>query len=337
MDRLPERPPSPPIPPIIKEGTPLGEGANAIVAARMWEGKLRAAKFGTLGPLEITIAKLAKHHLKCLVKFIGASRTRGQLITSLAPKALEKKPSEALPVGIFLCKALLDVSKKYGRMLVHGDIKDTNIRVSRKGTLKLIDWGCAVPAGTIPGIPGSTGGTYSLNGTPGYLPPEAYGDSPVITEKFDSWAIGITMYKLLSGGKIPFVGADPSVEVIMLGQYRKNPKCYRDFLKTLDDLPRTEGISEEVYNVMLWLLDPDPKTRLSPAEAYRILSGIQVSEAVPAPVTVALPELTPFPNRANSSDSRPKGGSPPSKIVEKENKVADLVESLLGTGSTLDL
>lgn len=81
----------------------------------------------------------------------------------------------------------------------------------------------------------------------------------------------------------------------MLGQYRERPTCYKKFLKTLDALPRTEGISEEVYNVMFWLLEVDPKDRLSPKDAYRILSRIEVSEP------------NPF---STHSSSRPKGDSP---------------------------
>ena len=291
MDHIPERPP-------ITENTKLGSGNFGSVSAIKVGDQLRAIKIGNLGPLEVEIALIASKHL---VKYISHSYKKGlegHLITSLAPNRLEKKPTEALPVAIFLCKALEDIKIKSGYSYVHRDIKDSNIVISAKKSLKLIDWGCAIASGTKPEVVKDR--MYTPSGTPGYIPPEGYDDEKPITEKFDSWAIGITMYKLLSDGKLPYYDSEgnPSTNPSVATMALVLPEVAARFKANLDALPIAEGVPEIAYTVMKKLLEINPEDRLSPIEA---LAMLKYDEPSPLPVSSPLPAPSPMPASSPSN------------------------------------
>ncbi len=84
----------------------------------------------------------------------------------------------------------LEQSRKKG--LVHGDVKPSNIYRAADGRWLLGDWGSVCLRGEVPGY-----------GSEGYCSPEACMGKPCDTRS-DIYALGITCYKLLSGGRLPF-------------------------------------------------------------------------------------------------------------------------------------
>ncbi len=333
MDAIPERPSIPPEP--IAEGTDLGQGAYGKVSAMEVAGKMRAVKIGNFGPLESRIAALASKYLPKFISFTPMGGLEGRLVMSLAPRKLEKAPTEALPVAIRLCEALHDVGERLGQPIVHGDIKEGNIVLKANGEVKLIDWGCATPVGTMPTIGHDEYGEEKVlvRGTPGYAPPEAYGDAIPITSKFDSWAIGMTMYKLLSEGKSPFTGPlDAGTATAML---LISPTSKVRFEKTIEDLPRAPGVPEKVYTIMAMLLEIDPEKRLTPDQACILLKELSKPAVISAPgsspthvsastsPSTSPPALAPARVRVRRDGSKPKGGSPgeaPPKVPKKWTK-----------------
>lgn len=316
---IPENPSIPPKPPIT-ERTTLGSGAYGKVSTITVAGKLRAVKIGDFGPLEGRIAELRSKYLPKFISYTPTGGLTGRLITSIAPERLKKIPSEALPVAIRLCEALHDVSEKMGQPIVHRDIKEANIVLKATGEVKLIDWGCAIPTGTMPTV--REGVIFQPLGTPGYMPPEAYYDENPITEKFDSWAIGITMFKLLSGGQSPLIGDDLATATIVLPML---PASKARFEKTIAELPRAPGVPEEVYTVMAGLLEIDPAKRLTPDQAGNLLKKLSKPVTVSAPGSSPMhdgtpplpssvspsPTITKTPqDRVRQHGSNPKGGSP---------------------------
>ncbi len=256
----------------ISHKTVLGQGGFGTVKAYNMNGKLRALKIGKLGPLEVRISSLRS---KYTPTYVAHNKEFTRLATKIAPRKLERTPHATLSTAIFLCDALADVNEKNSYPVVHRDIKFDNILVSKKGKLKLIDWGLAIPSGSLPER--NPAQQFIPPGTPGCIPPEAFLPDNPINEKFDSWAIGLVMYQLLSGGTHPLDSPEGSSPrglnaATALLQLKKSKRV--EFKEKIATLPRIEGIPEEVYNVMARLLEPNPALRLSPSEASSILKSI---------------------------------------------------------------
>ncbi len=96
---------------------------------------------------------------------------------------------------------LLDVlGAAHGKGIVHRDIKPANLFVLRDGTLKVLDFGIARVRDTMSGASAHATGTGMLLGTPAFMAPEqALGKSNEIDAQTDVWAVGATLFTLLSG------------------------------------------------------------------------------------------------------------------------------------------
>jgi serine/threonine protein kinase len=91
--------------------------------------------------------------------------------------------------------------------IIHRDIKPANIRLDKRGTAYLMDFGIAYrpESGEVPTPPGM------IMGTPAYVAPEqAKGGQTNILPASDQYSLGAVFYELLAG-KPPFLGPPPSV------------------------------------------------------------------------------------------------------------------------------
>jgi serine/threonine-protein kinase len=122
----------------------------------------------------------------------------------LEGETLDRRLSHAggsLPVGDALQPMLevLDVlAAAHERGIVHRDIKPENIFVTRDGSVKVLDFGIArlVDAAAAP----TKTSSGAVLGTPAFMAPEqALGRTSEIDEKTDLYAVGATMFTLLSG------------------------------------------------------------------------------------------------------------------------------------------
>jgi serine/threonine protein kinase/tetratricopeptide (TPR) repeat protein len=82
--------------------------------------------------------------------------------------------------------------------LVHGDLKPSNVFITRKGVVKLLDFGLSHL------IDASTSSTPHLprGGTPPYMDPGQWREEP-LDEHTDIWAAGVMLYELLTG-ELPY-------------------------------------------------------------------------------------------------------------------------------------
>jgi serine/threonine-protein kinase len=102
-------------------------------------------------------------------------------------------------VAAIATKALDVLAAAHAKGIVHRDIKPDNLFLTRDGQLKVLDFGVAriksdSVAATRSGV---------LMGTPGFMPPEqVLGHRHKIDGQSDVWAVGATIYCLLTGGAI---------------------------------------------------------------------------------------------------------------------------------------
>jgi serine/threonine-protein kinase len=99
-----------------------------------------------------------------------------------------------------LADQLLDVlAAAHARGVVHRDIKPDNLFVTTRGQLKVLDFGIAR---MFEQVPGATVETQhgSMLGTPAFMPQEqARGRWDEVDARSDLWAVGATMFTLLTG------------------------------------------------------------------------------------------------------------------------------------------
>lgn len=100
------------------------------------------------------------------------------------------------------------------RGIVHRDIKPENLLVTKKGEIKVADFGLA----QLGDSEATTGGTKKTMGTPLYMSPEQVSGRE-LDSRSDIYSFGVTCYQLLCG-KPPFTGGTAS-EIAM--QHVNNP------------------------------------------------------------------------------------------------------------------
>ena len=133
----------------------------------------------------------------------GAAFLVMQLPQGAVIETLWERLRQQLPIRAVLSVAdqLLDLlAAAHAKGVVHRDIKPANLFATRDGTLKVLDFGIArvkEVAAKPGGGPTSTG---LVLGTPSFMAPEqASGKASEIDGQTDVWAVGATLFTLLTG------------------------------------------------------------------------------------------------------------------------------------------
>jgi len=96
------------------------------------------------------------------------------------------------------CRVCATVQYAHQNLVVHRDLKPTNILVTRDGRVKLLDFGIAKLLSESPGRAGELTNTAERLMTPLYASPEQIRGEPVSTAS-DVYALGVLLYRLISG------------------------------------------------------------------------------------------------------------------------------------------
>ncbi len=144
-----------------------------------------------------------------------------------------------------ICKAL-----NYAHLLgsIHCDIKSKNILIDSNGSAYIADFGITQYLGT--------SSSEIQVGTPTHMAPEQISGNP-LSHHTDMYALGVLIFEMLTGGKLPFNGNQSSIqgtvkEKIMwehLYATPLSPKIYRP------------GISADLENIVFRCLEKEPQNR----------------------------------------------------------------------------
>lgn len=89
--------------------------------------------------------------------------------------------------------------------LLHRDIKPSNIMINSDGELKILDFGLSKQCDIDTGL---TSVGQAL-GSPGYMSPEQFRDSRIYDCRSDIFSLGVTIYFVLTKGRMPYAGNSP--------------------------------------------------------------------------------------------------------------------------------
>ncbi len=118
-----------------------------------------------------------------------------ELVTKSGPIAAEH--------ALRIASALIDGLEQLweSSRVVHRNLKSTTVRLNAQGTPKIMDFSLAIPAG--PGVNATAMDDGHIVGTPCFLSPEQAQGSHLLTCQSDMYALGITLYHLVTG-VVPF-------------------------------------------------------------------------------------------------------------------------------------
>jgi serine/threonine-protein kinase len=209
----------------------LGSGALATVYKAVQEplGRVVALKVlkSTIGPSSPFAAQLEREarvlgdlghpNVVLLYDFVKSEREMylvlehldGWSLADVLKKAEARKrrlPYEATAAA--LCQIARALAHAHERGVVHRDLKPQNLLVSKRGEIKLCDFGIAqrekLPSADIPFSPqdGPPAGDHAAFGTPAYMSPEQILGEQV-DARSDLFSLGVVLYQLLAGHR-PF-------------------------------------------------------------------------------------------------------------------------------------
>ncbi len=122
---------------------------------------------------------------------------------SLEDRALRLGPVLALPEVLEVTDQLLDVlAAAHARNVIHRDVKPDNLMLTTGGRLKVLDFGIA-RLREMSGVEVRGTAAGSFMGTPAFMAPEqARGRWSEVDARSDIWAVGATMFALLTGHNV---------------------------------------------------------------------------------------------------------------------------------------
>jgi eukaryotic-like serine/threonine-protein kinase len=128
----------------------------------------------------------------------------------------EKRGGLPIPTVLALADEVLGVLEAaHAKGVVHRDLKPANLFITRDGGVKVLDFGIARMREGGLAASASLTRTGALMGTPAFLPPEqAGGRTRDVDHQTDLWALGATMFTLLTGHYVH--DAENATQIIIL-------------------------------------------------------------------------------------------------------------------------
>ncbi len=176
--------------------------------------------------------------------------------------------AEVLRIGVAFAKAL-DYAHQH--MVIHRDVKPSNLMVTKDGRIVLTDFGLAMDVEQ-----GSIGNVF---GTAHYIAPEQARRSADAVAQSDLYSLGVIFYEMLTG-RVPF--DDPSPTAVAVQHMTVPPPLPREF---------NPSLNVETETVLLKALSKLPSERYQ--TGYELVTDLETAFLSSHPVTVSTkPEST---------------------------------------------
>ncbi|MCH8831089.1 MAG: serine/threonine protein kinase, partial [Planctomycetes bacterium] len=172
---------------------------------------------------EMEILKRLEH--KNIIRYYDGGADGGQCYYAMEivdggtlEDLLKKRERLSWEQTIDVAKAIaLALEHAHYKGIIHRDLKPANLFLTKKGRLKIGDFGIARDTGrTALTAAGKTVGTYA------YMAPEQIAGKPPVSRHTDLYALGCVMFQLLTG-RVPFE-ADNAAEMLMQHLELKPPR-----------------------------------------------------------------------------------------------------------------
>ena len=172
-------------------------------------------------------------------------------------------------------QAALGLQHAHEKGMVHRDIKPHNLMITRKGQVKILDFGLARLAQDAGAL--NTTAPNLVLGTPDFLAPEQARNSHMVDIRADLYALGCTLYFMLTG-RTPFGGDNVYEKLIAHTTAEAEPiTSYRT------DVPAS------VEAIVYKLLSKKPEDRFStPAE---LATALAAAAKMPADASAPMPPV----------------------------------------------
>ena len=204
-------------------------------------------------------------------------------------KLIEKQTALPVPVAmLFMQDACYALKFAHSKDIVHRDIKPGNILISKRGEIKLADFGIASDA---------DGDTITQSGvalgTPAYMPPEQFEDTASVDRRADIYALGIMLYEMVTGTK-PYPGtfSMETLNTIKKGKYISPRQIDKSIPSSVCRLihkmirPKAKSRFQNIDGVLRHV-----KAYLNHYDTHEL--RVQIAKSVYTPKTYDFPKLEP--------------------------------------------
>jgi len=203
----------------------------------------------------MAVAKLSHRNIVSIYSFHPDHRPPYYVMQYVLGRPLDQvcTPHDFRLIAEILEKVALALDYAHSHGVAHRDIKPANIIVDEQREPYILDFGLARPVDEL--ISDVQSQQQSIEGTPLFLSPEIYAGDPSGGAAGDIYALGVTMYRLLTG-RYPYAERDLT-------------SLKTSILHHLPPLPQEidANVPEPLQRICLKAMDRDPAARYSSAQA----------------------------------------------------------------------
>jgi len=219
------------------------------------------------GPLWVVV-KFAENG--SLLEYIRKQKKQPDYINTMEDETKGLSNLEILRIAHGIAKGMNHLTKV---KCVHRDLACRNVLLGKNFIPMVSDFGLARDIYESGAYETTSGGKLPVR----WMALESLQDYSYTTES-DVWSFGVVLWEIETGGQVPYaaLGGQEIVETLIRGER----------------LPKPEGCSDQIYDIMLKCWHPNPKQRLPFQELVHVIDSLMTAEADYLEIISDIPEET---------------------------------------------